>query len=124
MRAFILLGLFSRPQANMGDASLADAVQSLIRLRATDDARFRSLEAGQAALEAGQAALEAHVASLDSEIVAIRAGTAEQIQRERLGVWCSLDSLLESMLPHSQLSTVRAAAMDLINNRVSVPSQA
>jgi hypothetical protein len=40
------------------------------------------------------------------------------------GVWCSLDVLLESMLPNSQLLAVRATTMELINNCSSIPTQA
>jgi hypothetical protein len=111
----------------MGGAAGDDAqsmLQALIAHRVADEARFQSLEAGQAALEAGQAALEAgqaalreEVAHLNAEIAEIRDSTAEQIRRELMGVWGSIASLLECMLPASQLSIVHAAAEQQINKR-------
>ena len=101
----------------MGDAdgdnnNARSMLQTLIAQRdAAYEARFRELEAGQATLRADQAemradlaALRKEVARLDAEIAEIRANTADQIQREIRGVWCSLDVLLESMLPNSACS--------------------
>ena len=114
-----------------GDNNARSMLQTLIAQQAAaNEARFRELEAGQATLRADQAEMRADhaalrevVARLDAEIAEIRGSTAMQIQRELLGAWCSLSSLLEGMLPASQLSTVRTAAMELINNRV-LPTQA